>query len=237
MNDVKDVESPGIDSSLLAICRASLRVEGKGSPTALAAFRQFHDRWRAEVKRRSIVKLKGKSYADGDDLVEATFFMAWEWIGSSSDLPNADILLNTCINRAYAELMRTLFGRRKTSKEQAQYNAGEEDSEYVPGTDPRFPLSLDFTYSDEDLQALIESIADLVDVEQEVLNKEEKELLREGLMALRSHYRDCLLCRFYRNLSVPQTQELLGYNYNQVTRYTAEGIAHLTTFMLKALSD
>jgi DNA-directed RNA polymerase specialized sigma24 family protein len=234
LKDIEDVLSLETDSSLLTICRASLHKEGEGSPTALAAFQQFHDKWRAEVKRRVIVKLDGKFLQYAEDLVQATFFMAWEWVGSSSGLPNPNTLLNTCIERSHAELMREFFGRHKTS-EQVQRNEDQENSAYVPGTDRRFPLSLD--YDGEGLQTLIESIADLVDVEQELLYNEEKKLLREGLMALPSHYRDCLVCRFYHKLNVPETMKVLGYKYNQVTGYTAAGIARLTKFMLEGLSD
>lgn len=236
MKDTEHIEDVELEANLLAICRAAVRREGKESTSAQAAFRKFEDKWRPEVARRVIAKF-GRNHLFAEDLVEDTFAKTWAWINGPSGLPEPSILLNTCLDRAHTDLMRKLYGRQQATDRLRNAEGAEEPSvEHEPerkaGTDPRFPLSLE--RDDDDLGPLIEKIGDIADVEFEVVAKE---AIREGLASLLPHYRDCVICRLLQGLSVPETQAKLGLTYDQVTKYTAAGIARLTAYIIEALRD
>jgi len=221
--EVGTAHAPGADVSyspepdLLPACRAGVRREGAQSAEARALFRQFYDAWYRRVETWAAARI-GHFYAQ--DLAVETFWRAWQWLLGPSDLPGPGSLLNTCLERAYVDMMRSLYGRCEPASGDAT----------TPGADARFPLSADRV--DADTQALIRAIASEADVEVEVLRRARARLVRQGLASIASNYRECVRCRYMLGMSVHDTAVELGLTADQVKKRTASGLAQLARVVL-----
>ena len=184
-----------------------------------AAFHVFHDAWYAQVQRWSQARIARPELIGAEDLVVATFWKAWQWIAGPSSLPEPDVLLRTCLDRAHTDLLRAAYGRAAV------------DARQLPrrGADARDPLSLDRV--SPDTQALIEALADSYDVEEVVLEAAE---MREHLAALPPLDRACVRCRHLEGRSVAATAAYLSLTPDQVKKHTAHGLALLTRRLLAA---
>jgi DNA-directed RNA polymerase specialized sigma24 family protein len=186
--------------------------DGPAAPGARALFRQFHDAWYAPVAAWAQARAGTSGVYDAEDLTVATFWKAWQWISGSAGLPTPEVLLHTCLDRAYTDHLRQEYGRNTTD---GQRSAG------------RSTLSLDWTPGD--LTALIETLPDRQDVEAVVLDRES---VREYLAALPPPARACVRCRHMEGRSVGDTAQLLGMTIDQVKKSTAHGLALLARDLL-----
>ena len=181
-------------------------------------FHQFYDAWYRPVYGWACAKtLTGM--ADAEDLVIATFWKAWQWIGGQAGLPAAAPLLRVCLDRAYVDHLRAEYGRVP--------GAGNS-----PAAGPaRQPLSLDRVIAET--PALIASLAGSQDVESIVVDQES---LREHLAGLPGAVRACVQCRHLRGWSVAETARHLELTPDQVKKYTAYGLTRLAQQVIKVQS-
>lgn len=201
-------------------CRARLHQEGSHSPDARRLFHQFYDAWYRPVYGWACAKtLIGM--ADAEDLVVATFWKAWQWIGGQANLPPAPLLLRVCLDRAYIDHLRAEYGRVP--------GGGKPSSEAGPA--PQQPLSLDRVIAET--PALIASLAGNQDVEAMIVDQES---LREHLAVLPGAVRACVQCRHLQGWSVAETARYLELTPDQVKKYTAYGLARLAHQLIKVES-
>jgi RNA polymerase sigma factor (sigma-70 family) len=186
--------------------------DGPAAPGARALFRQFHDAWYATVAAWAQTRAGPTGVYDAEDLIVATFWKAWQWISGSAGLPAPEVLLRTCLDRAYTDHLRHEYGRNPTD---GQRSAG------------RSALSLD--WAPGDLSVLIDTLPDTQDMEAAVLDSES---VREYLAALPPPARACVRCRHMEGRSVSETARLLGMTTDQVKKSTAYGLALLARDLL-----
>jgi len=227
LNDIDDenhLDQIDVSADKLVLCRDAISSEGKRSTKAQTIFQQFAEEWQPKVKGRVITKL-GRNSPYVDELVQDIFFRAWNWINGSAPIPTPSKLLYVCLDRAFADLMRKLYGRAQAK----DLGRKEEEAKKIvsykrrSGTDPRFPLSLD--NEQLELNTLLEQIKDPTNIERDV---EIREAFMEAFHSLKPNQRNCLICRWIRKLSVPETQKLLGLSYDQVTKNTADALDKLS---------